>query len=100
MNYSVALRVEWCKSRARTLRWSEEVDLLQEEMHWVLETLAWEAREWDACGLAGVVPAMSTDCAEGILAYAHRQASIRRRMAGKFTKLWEHVPELVHLEAE
>ncbi|KAG2354774.1 hypothetical protein BDR07DRAFT_1545883, partial [Suillus spraguei] len=28
----LALRIEWCKSRARAMRWVEEVQLLQEEM--------------------------------------------------------------------
>jgi hypothetical protein len=27
-----ALRIEWCRSRARAMRWSEEVLLLREEM--------------------------------------------------------------------
>jgi hypothetical protein len=76
------------------------VDLLQEEMRRVLESLAWEAQEWDARGLVGVIKATSPDHAEGILAYAYRQASIRRRMAGKFAKLWENVPKLVNPQTE
>ncbi|KAF5375829.1 hypothetical protein D9615_008231 [Tricholomella constricta] len=32
-----ALCIEWCKSKARSDRWSEEVELLQEEMRRVLE---------------------------------------------------------------
>ena len=66
---TIALSIKWCKSRAQKLCWSKEVDLLQEEMRRVLETLEWEAQEWDAWGLVGVVEAMSPDHAEGILAY-------------------------------
>ncbi|KAG0691527.1 hypothetical protein DFH29DRAFT_1010861 [Suillus ampliporus] len=37
------VRIEWCKSRARALRWSEEVELLREEMRRVLQFFAWQA---------------------------------------------------------
>ncbi|KAG2028626.1 hypothetical protein BDR03DRAFT_818726, partial [Suillus americanus] len=40
------VRVEWCKSRARALRWAEEVDLLQEEMRRVLQFFNWQANWW------------------------------------------------------
>jgi hypothetical protein len=64
-------------------------------MRRVLETLGWEAQEWDNQGLVSVVQAASADYAEGCLAYACRQASTHRRMASKFAKLWAKVPELV-----
>ncbi|KAG1845839.1 hypothetical protein F4604DRAFT_1884248 [Suillus subluteus] len=36
------VRIEWCKTRARALRWSEEVELLREEMRRVLQFFAWQ----------------------------------------------------------
>ncbi|KIM60962.1 hypothetical protein SCLCIDRAFT_26283 [Scleroderma citrinum Foug A] len=34
--FQEAIRVEWCKARARTHHWQEEVKLLFEEMQWML----------------------------------------------------------------
>jgi hypothetical protein len=92
---AIALRVEWCKSRSRAWRWSEEVKLLPEEMRRVLETLEWEAGKWESRGVVAESHAMSPEHAEGLWAYAHRQAAIRRRMTGKFAKQWDKVPALV-----
>ncbi|KAG1869682.1 hypothetical protein C8R48DRAFT_746879 [Suillus tomentosus] len=39
-----AMRVEWAKARARSLRWSEEVLLLKEEMRRVRQYLDWRAQ--------------------------------------------------------
>ncbi|PBK63970.1 hypothetical protein ARMSODRAFT_979579 [Armillaria solidipes] len=41
-----ALRIEWCKTRARAHRWHEEVILLEEEMKRVKVFFAWEGRTW------------------------------------------------------
>jgi hypothetical protein len=45
-----ALRVEWCKSRARAMRFTEEVELLQEEMMRVLRFLEWQEAWWQIKG--------------------------------------------------
>ncbi|KAG6807043.1 hypothetical protein H0H92_009022, partial [Tricholoma furcatifolium] len=37
-----ALKVEWCRARARATRYAEEVVLLQEEMRRILQFLSWE----------------------------------------------------------
>ncbi|KAG2345649.1 hypothetical protein BDR05DRAFT_1013616 [Suillus weaverae] len=75
------VRVEWCKSRTRALRWAEEVELLQEEMRHVLQFLEWQADWWAArCDTAAHN--------EGLSAYAARQADIRHCMAGHFCHLW------------
>lgn len=42
----LALRAEWCKARARARRWSEEVDLLLEEMRRVIAYHEWECARW------------------------------------------------------
>ncbi|KAF7295802.1 CxC2 domain-containing protein [Mycena chlorophos] len=36
-----ALRIEWARTRARALRWEEELDLLEEEMRRISEFLIW-----------------------------------------------------------
>jgi len=36
MQYATALRVEWCRCHARAMRYSEEVELLLEEMRRVV----------------------------------------------------------------
>ncbi|KAG1798028.1 hypothetical protein EV424DRAFT_1475028 [Suillus variegatus] len=40
------VRLEWCKARARAHRWSEEVELLLEEMRQVLVFLKWQGAWW------------------------------------------------------
>ncbi|KAF8069134.1 hypothetical protein FPV67DRAFT_1415501 [Lyophyllum atratum] len=40
------LRIEWCRTRARAMRWAEEVELVQEEMRRVLAFLSWKAGWW------------------------------------------------------
>ncbi|KAG2742314.1 hypothetical protein P692DRAFT_20811856 [Suillus brevipes Sb2] len=36
-------RIEWCKARARAMRWAEEVELLKEEMRRILQFFEWRA---------------------------------------------------------
>ncbi|KAG2028544.1 hypothetical protein BDR03DRAFT_1019659 [Suillus americanus] len=65
-----SLRVEWCKARARSMQWAEEVELLQEE-----HTL----------GTAANI--------EGLGAYAYRQAQLRDDLANCFENKWAaHLP--------
>ncbi|KAG1853790.1 hypothetical protein C8R48DRAFT_610437 [Suillus tomentosus] len=75
------VRIEWCKSRARALRWAEEVELLQEEMRRVLQFLKWQADWWDS-------RRDTVSYSEGLCAYAARQANIRHCMADHFRHLW------------
>lgn len=97
----IELMVEWCKSRARVRSWVQEVHLLDEEMDRVLrfnESMAkiWDARRYDAIvrsdsGVVGLRNTIATDAcepwdadsawAEGIRAYACKQAWIRRQQA-------------------
>ncbi|KAG1817378.1 hypothetical protein EV424DRAFT_1472894 [Suillus variegatus] len=80
------VRIEWCKSRARALRWTEEVELLMEEMGRVIQFLHWDAQHWDErrSQLTVENPAHT----EGLHAYAVQQAHIRRRLAAHFHALW------------
>ncbi|KIK74173.1 hypothetical protein PAXRUDRAFT_176491 [Paxillus rubicundulus Ve08.2h10] len=41
------MRIKWCKARAQAQRWSEEIELLLEEMQRVLVFFKWEAACWD-----------------------------------------------------
>ncbi|KIK42783.1 hypothetical protein CY34DRAFT_58396, partial [Suillus luteus UH-Slu-Lm8-n1] len=86
LNLLLGVRVEWCKSRARAARWAEEIDLLREEMRRVLHFLDWQANWWDD-------QQDRRDCEtpaehEGMVAYANKQADIRRRLAERFRLLW------------
>ncbi|KAF9458821.1 hypothetical protein BDZ94DRAFT_1172825 [Collybia nuda] len=85
-----ALRIEWCRARARAKRWDEEVQLLQEEMQRILAFLDWQAEWWERQG----VSAFSLDAAtmRGMTAYAHRQASLRRELRDRFSMTWRNIP--------
>ncbi|KAG2738757.1 hypothetical protein P692DRAFT_20757584, partial [Suillus brevipes Sb2] len=84
-----SLRVEWCKARARAHRWEEEVQLLNEERRRVLAFFEWQALWWEAQSSRRAFG--STEAAEGAVAYAHRQASLRRRLASHFKSIWEGI---------
>ncbi|KAF9456024.1 hypothetical protein BDZ94DRAFT_1353138 [Collybia nuda] len=70
-----ALRVEWCRARARAMRWDEEVELLQEEMRRILVFLEWQAIWWEHQGTAAY--SLDSTTKEGMIAYANKQASLR-----------------------
>ncbi|KAF8074787.1 hypothetical protein FPV67DRAFT_1665550 [Lyophyllum atratum] len=50
-----ALCIEWCCTRARAMRWAEEVELLTEEMRRVSAFLKWKAGWWLVVWLRGVL---------------------------------------------
>ena len=77
------------------MRWSEEVTLLMEEMQRVKQFLSWQADWWDekACRHDDLEPAQK----EGVVAYARRQAAMRREMRARFEVQWRHAAEWVAL---
>ncbi|KZP31898.1 hypothetical protein FIBSPDRAFT_944525 [Athelia psychrophila] len=81
-----ALHIEWCRARARAMRWSEEVLLLREEMRRVQGFSQWQADWWT--GQTRHLADLPPEDAEGIGAYAAKQASIRLQMASSFDHLW------------
>ncbi|KAG1858005.1 hypothetical protein DFJ58DRAFT_876969, partial [Suillus subalutaceus] len=83
-----ALRVEWCKTRARHTRWLEEIQLLLVEMRHVLAFFAWEAECWDERGTLRVVD--RSEDAEGLTAYAKRQAAVRCALSASFSEMWSN----------
>ncbi|KAJ6505093.1 hypothetical protein C8R45DRAFT_817502 [Mycena sanguinolenta] len=89
------LRVEWAKTRARANRWTEEVDLLEEEMRRILVFLQWKAdwwREQKNCRTVDEVETMA-----GFTAYAERQAAIQETMKARFTHDWRDVGRWIAL---
>ncbi|KAG5222177.1 CxC2 domain-containing protein [Salix suchowensis] len=87
------LRVEWAKARARKLRWQEEAELLKEEMRRVRRGLEWKSEWWrrQAAGWVG----LSSAEAEGVNAYAHRQAAVFSTLKAHFTSLWDKPLEAI-----
>lgn len=75
------------KSKARADRWNEEVHLVKEEMRRVLTFLEWKAVWWTKEG--GRDLDVRPDIADGIRAYAAKQASINRKLAHSFKMRWE-----------
>ncbi|KAJ3709697.1 hypothetical protein C8R42DRAFT_598178 [Lentinula raphanica] len=89
------VRVEWCKTHARARRWTEEVNLLEEEKRRVLVTLEYNAKEWEGRTEYDGPLAEGKDTAhkEGVRAYALSQASMFRTLASSFVRLWGAVIE-------
>lgn len=82
----LALHLEWCRSRARAHRWSEECRLLLEEMRRILAFYNWEIDWWKG-QIGQITDAVEVEC-EGLTAYALRQASIRKRMQNACIDAW------------
>ncbi|KAJ7744329.1 hypothetical protein B0H16DRAFT_1322199 [Mycena metata] len=89
----VAVRIEWAKVRVRSLRWREEVDLLEEEMGRVVRFFFWRADQWKAqVGRNGHADGPQL---EGETAYALRQAVVQMELAEECAEEWESLPELI-----
>ncbi|KAK7026145.1 hypothetical protein R3P38DRAFT_2529348 [Favolaschia claudopus] len=88
-----AVRIEWAKTRARALRWQEEVTLLEEEMRRTLQYLQWRSDWWkQQIGRRGLADGPQL---EGETSYALRQAAIQSTLAEGFTKEWRGLDELI-----
>ncbi|KAK6985154.1 CxC2 domain-containing protein [Favolaschia claudopus] len=99
-----ALRIEWAKTRARFLRRVEEIDLLEEESHRILQFLRWRADWWE--GNTNRRPQNPADgfhashvafapkhlaYAEGNIAYAKRQAAMLRKSNGWIRRILDFI---------
>jgi hypothetical protein len=80
------LHVEWAKSRARAARWTEEVDLVVEEMRRTLAFFEWKARWWRNRTCLRLTE--SDDLRHGIDAYAEKQAALLDRRATNYAQHW------------
>ncbi|KAJ7748905.1 hypothetical protein B0H16DRAFT_1847881 [Mycena metata] len=92
-----ALRIEWAKTRARAWRWTEEVDLVEEEMRRVLQFLSWKAQWW--LDLIDRRPNVTEDPVlhEGVRAYARRQSQIQSDLRARFEGNWADVAQYIQL---
>jgi hypothetical protein len=84
-----ALRVEWCKARARAERWHEEVILLDEEMRRSVEYFRWRSQVWTARSASTVGTNAETNA--GLNAYGLQQAWMFSTMAKVFVGSWREV---------
>ncbi|KAG1878165.1 hypothetical protein F4604DRAFT_1580347 [Suillus subluteus] len=86
-----SLRVEWCKAHVRSMRWAEEVKLLQEEMRQVSCFLRWHTSWWNKKIVECTLGTAADN--EGLCAYAWRQAQLRDDLANCFKNKWAvHLP--------
>ncbi|KAJ7216669.1 hypothetical protein GGX14DRAFT_359106 [Mycena pura] len=78
-----ALRIEWSKAYARVRRWREEVKILEAEWQRLPLSFAHEVSKWDCRVVAVPVGAVEVPApeAEGLLAYAMKQADVYRQLA-------------------
>ncbi|TDL18801.1 hypothetical protein BD410DRAFT_727959 [Rickenella mellea] len=89
-----ALRIEWCKARARLDRWTEEVDILREEMRRVTSYVQHRAAWWQNrmqifAGLSREDPKFLL----GAIAYSQKQAALQTALGAHFAKLWRGLPD-------
>ncbi|KAJ7858216.1 hypothetical protein B0H14DRAFT_3447339 [Mycena olivaceomarginata] len=88
-----AVRIEWAKTRARAMRWVEEVDLLEEEMRRIVEFLRWRAGWWrERVNMRGLPEGPQR---EGETAYAMHQANIQATLASEFLAEWAGLAQLI-----
>ncbi|KAF8217388.1 hypothetical protein K438DRAFT_1557227, partial [Mycena galopus ATCC 62051] len=90
---STALQIEWAKTRARFLRQSEQLDLLEEEGRCILAFLRWQAAWW--IGRAGTLAYAPENAAytEGNVAYVYRHAARLHKLATVFEEQWNGVED-------
>ncbi|KAF9067811.1 hypothetical protein BDP27DRAFT_1422543 [Rhodocollybia butyracea] len=91
-----ALRVEWCKACAHSLRWKEEVLLLCEELRRMKEFSLWKARWWR--GQVGHREGLSKELEEGVIAYALQHAVFEEKHAE--LALFDSVLDIGHSYAD
>ncbi|KAE9384956.1 hypothetical protein BT96DRAFT_788949, partial [Gymnopus androsaceus JB14] len=69
----------------RVRHWTEEIQLLQEEMKRCLLLLDKQANDWNA---RSVILEFQGAHAEGVAAYAHKQAVVQKLISSGFRNLW------------
>ena len=83
---ATALRVEWAKVMAWAARWEEDVVLLDEEMRRVLDFCKWKADWWTKQVL--LCRGLGAPLAEGLHAYAAKQADMEQRIHLAWSTKW------------
>lgn len=84
------LRCEFAKSWARAWRWTEEVELLKEEMRRTIVTLRGRACIWEARAIVDPTR-LGPDYIQGLSAYAFSQVDLLSRLAQKYEHAWTGV---------
>ncbi|KAG6818624.1 hypothetical protein H0H93_003377 [Arthromyces matolae] len=82
-----ALRIEWCKARARAHRWQEECMLLNEEMRRILAFFTYQEQLW-AARATKQYPHVDATVSTGFRAYAWRQSTIRQQLRTLYDRTW------------
>jgi hypothetical protein len=83
------------RMRACAMQWSEDVVLLREEMRRVLEVLEWHSVWWE--GQQTWRGNLNTELNEGMVAYASKQATVRRLIRKSFNHLWRDCDKFISL---
>lgn len=86
-SFATAVRVEWAKARARAERWTEEVELVHEEMRRTIEYCRWQSRWWAAS--ATERQGLPLELQEGVAAYACEHADLEERFARDLERRWD-----------
>lgn len=71
------------------------MELLQEEMRRILVFLVWQAEWWEK--QCRIKVCTDTGIADGVSAYAMRQAALRQSLHNRFQFAWRNVAELVNI---
>lgn len=85
---TIVLRLEFLKCRARAMRWTEEVELLNEEMRRTLEFFSWKWRWWMCRTRSCIGGSSGRGYEEGFTAYAMSQAAVYRELYDGCRTLW------------
>ncbi|KAG2336555.1 hypothetical protein BDR05DRAFT_896555, partial [Suillus weaverae] len=85
-----ALCVEWCKSQVCTHHWTEEVELLQEEMWCMCTFFDWHAAWWKDQASQRI--GLDVAELEGLEAYVKCQVALRITMQDNCLRKWHAVP--------
>lgn len=88
---SVAMRIEWLRTRARARRWAEEVALLTEEMRRTLRYTEWKAAWWRE--QKSLREEIRQDYRSGLDAYAEKQAKVWESLGIYFAGMWRTLHE-------
>ncbi|THU87930.1 hypothetical protein K435DRAFT_866769 [Dendrothele bispora CBS 962.96] len=103
--FLAAVRVEYCKSKARLDRSKEEVQLLCEELRRMMEYSLWKAEWWLSRRLGGegmlsIGESVTAELADGLNSYALQQVSIMKNRHDHLDKTWtpliEHAKKVLN----
>lgn len=81
--------MEWAKAKARAARWTEEVELVYEEMRRTIEYCRWRAKWWES--QSAIRKDVSPELADGLSVYALEHADLESRMERDLESRWEAI---------